>query len=681
MSTNVVTANFKGEWSCITEPLWQWDFGQVLEITGIDDLPSSCEVHFANFSVGSSVSSIASNGRVSIPNQMLTSGNPVYAWIYLSAGETDGETEYKITIPVNRRAMPSDETPTPQDKSALAQAVDALNTAAENAAETVAASIVDDTLAVSGKAADAAVTGQELSDLKSDFDDITETVHSKNVFDPTTAVIGYNIWISDQGKAHENSNSYLSGFIPVSPGDVIRYYRLTSNDTFYNITGTNFAAIAEYSSADESTFIAGATYSNPYTVQSGNYIRFCNPKSHIQDDKINAVTINQELTASTIDYYSISTYPIDNPQVLTNKNDIVSLNTFVNNLDNVTSIGITPYSTAFINFPMLSGVRTDLYHNNILYGCYNRFIGAHCGNGLATNHKDSISFTPNDSSSLTGAVMVYAKNTSDFDDIGQNVSISIKIVKTTDGNGSTKKVLLIGDSMTASGKYQNFVNQYFENDGMTVEWLGTKTSPFGLNHEGRNGWRAYTYTHFASTSSSDGEGEATTNAFWNPSSSKFDFSYYMAQQGYSGVDIVFINLGTNDVGRANHSTDSDITAGWQEMISSIHDYDSNIDIVLWLCPMQCLMLGSSVLTRSTPRMHKIISDNYRSNQWGKNNVWILPSYLALDPVYGFPISTVARNQYDATLVEEPTDTVHPSDSGYHQLANPIIAMIKHIGSL
>lgn len=189
MPTNVITANFNGAWSCVTAPLWQWDFGQILEITGIDNLPATFEVHFANFSVGSSVSSIATDGRVTIPNQLLTSGNPVYAWIYLSAGETDGETEYKITIPVNRRAMPSDETPTPQDRSAIAQAIAALNTAAQDAAETVASEIVDPTLEVSGKAADAAKTGEELSNLKSDLNEITEVSSNLLKFLNTTKTV------------------------------------------------------------------------------------------------------------------------------------------------------------------------------------------------------------------------------------------------------------------------------------------------------------------------------------------------------------------------------------------------------------------------------------------------------------------------------------------------------------
>jgi hypothetical protein len=219
---------------------------------------------------------------------------------------------------------------------------------------------------------------------------------------------------------------------------------------------------------------------------------------------------------------------------------------------------------------------------------------------------------------------------------------------------------------------------------MTVEWLGSKTSDFGLRHEGRYGWRAYTYTHFAETTAADNEGTPTTNAFWNPSTNKFDFAFYMSQQGYSGVDIVFINLGTNDFARGNHNTDEDVYSAWNEIITSIHSYDANIDIVLWMCPPACLMNGIGAAFSAIYqhyRMRKIIWDNWTSNQWGKNHVWIMPSHLCIDPVHGFPSHEVTRNEYDSELVEEATDLTHLSDSGYQQLANPIVAMIKYIGSL
>ena len=50
---NIITANFSGGGtSATTAPLWQWDYGQVLCITGIEDLPAAFEVHFSTNKTG-----------------------------------------------------------------------------------------------------------------------------------------------------------------------------------------------------------------------------------------------------------------------------------------------------------------------------------------------------------------------------------------------------------------------------------------------------------------------------------------------------------------------------------------------------------------------------------------------------------------------------------------------------
>ena len=107
-SPNIITANFSGgKTSATTAPLWQWDYGQVLCITGIEDLPAAFEVHFStNKSGGVSTVAVGADGQVTIPNVLLTIGKSLNAWIYLSDAQGEGETEYAITIPVKARPMP-----------------------------------------------------------------------------------------------------------------------------------------------------------------------------------------------------------------------------------------------------------------------------------------------------------------------------------------------------------------------------------------------------------------------------------------------------------------------------------------------------------------------------------------------------------------------------------------------
>ena len=105
---NIITANFSGGGtSATTALLWQWDYGQVLCITGIEDLPAAFEVHFStNRTGGVSTTAVGADGQVTIPNVLLTIGKNLNAWIYLSDAQGEGETEYSILIPVKARPMP-----------------------------------------------------------------------------------------------------------------------------------------------------------------------------------------------------------------------------------------------------------------------------------------------------------------------------------------------------------------------------------------------------------------------------------------------------------------------------------------------------------------------------------------------------------------------------------------------
>lgn len=112
------------------EPLYQYDYGQVLILTGVE-LPMAYEVHFSNGTVGESKTSVGGADGVVVPDEYLTSGESVYVWLFLHEGNADGETEYKGMIPVIRRARPSDAEPTPVQQDAITQAIAALNEAVE----------------------------------------------------------------------------------------------------------------------------------------------------------------------------------------------------------------------------------------------------------------------------------------------------------------------------------------------------------------------------------------------------------------------------------------------------------------------------------------------------------------------------------------------------------------------
>ena len=136
MNGNITTAPLGGNRNIKTKPLYQYDYGQVLKIVGVT-LPAAYEVHFSNQLHGVATIQIGNADGVVIPDIYLTTGEPVYAWVYLHTGTDDGETEYTITIPVVRRASISDAEPTPVQQDVITQAIAALDAAVAQTAQDV----------------------------------------------------------------------------------------------------------------------------------------------------------------------------------------------------------------------------------------------------------------------------------------------------------------------------------------------------------------------------------------------------------------------------------------------------------------------------------------------------------------------------------------------------------------
>lgn len=137
---NITIADFSGGGrKATTAALWQYDYGQILQFSGIEGLPSAYEVHFSNDRIaGEAITQIGNEHGVAIPDEYFLSGKPIFAWIFLHAGANDGETEYQVTIPINKCSRPADQPPTPVERSVITQAIAALNVAvtrSEEAAE------------------------------------------------------------------------------------------------------------------------------------------------------------------------------------------------------------------------------------------------------------------------------------------------------------------------------------------------------------------------------------------------------------------------------------------------------------------------------------------------------------------------------------------------------------------
>jgi lysophospholipase L1-like esterase len=228
---------------------------------------------------------------------------------------------------------------------------------------------------------------------------------------------------------------------------------------------------------------------------------------------------------------------------------------------------------------------------------------------------------------------------------------------------SEKKFLFIGDSLTDFNVYLTELKNLL---GANLTLLGTRgTAP--VKHEGRGGWSTVNYVSNATVG-------ATVNAFWNTSTSAFDFSYYMTQQGYTSLDYVVIFLGTNDL-----STGEDnVVANIKTMINSIQAYNSAIKVFVVQTPPPS---NSQYIFGEGRIFHWDVKKKYQGfdKRFMTEFTNTIPVYINLDSVNDFPTKQVqisARNTGTRTV---SSDRYHPNNYGYYKIADIIYnTIIKEI---
>ena len=127
---NIIKAHFGALREVTTAPVWQYNYGQKLEIDGIPNLPSTFEIHYSNSkSRGTAKRWIGYNGVVDVLDEYFRSGADIWGFIFLHEGEDDGQTEYVIHIPVKERSEAEDSEPTPVQRDIVDETIAALNSA------------------------------------------------------------------------------------------------------------------------------------------------------------------------------------------------------------------------------------------------------------------------------------------------------------------------------------------------------------------------------------------------------------------------------------------------------------------------------------------------------------------------------------------------------------------------
>lgn len=339
--------------------------------------------------------------------------------------------------------------------------------------------------------------------------------------------------------------------------------------------------------------------------------------------------------------------------------------------DNTTKLKIVPPPEIY----GVIGKEVNTYFNNFIFGDLES-VAIRKYHGEGNCFSDKIQHIP--SSQYKGACKLEITDLKNYNNKIAELDLKFNFVQANSGDGITRKVMIIGDSLVEAGKTTGELVNLFSSDVMNIELVGTKGS--GTNkHEGRSGWSSYDYLSTKTFNNS-------TNAFLN-TSNNFDFSYYMTQNPtLEKPDWIFIQLGINDTFRPMNGTK--IEDNIQTMINSIHAYDANIKVGVALAPMVNSQQDSwADGTNGGQDRKKFLIDLYervieKFKEREDEKIFIVPTNTCIDTVNNFITKTIKVNsRKNGKTKEVCADPIHPADSGYFQIADAYYYFLKCKASL
>lgn len=515
--------------------------------------------------------------------------------------------------------------------------------------EVTAAIAVGDTLTVGTNiaAVPKGVAGG-VTELKSAIDenlmDYVHTINPTNWYNPSGMASG--VLGVDGSVTPNDSRVYSNYYIPVVPGNTVRLTRTDNSGSLYIYKVTAYDSEKNVLSA-KGMNSAGYTYLIPSGVA---YIKFTMNTQSVLSTTMLTVSGDKPTTYSAyFDPYNVLT-----KNFLTADADaimqLLTNGTFsTKNLAN--RYGCALPKTKFFQ---TIGLPETWYKKNMVTPP-TEYVNCGIGTAYCTDDGKGVTFQNESAlSSVNGYTWYY-------------YDVLLNLVDYTNGTGGygwprriiaedlpNCSVLVIGDSTVDHDVMTGTMLSYFTGKGKTLTLLGTLGSDGNYN-EGRAGWTSADYF-------TDKQYNGVTNPFYNPTSETFDFSYYMTNQGYSGVDYVVIQLGINDLYHSNASAIEPLWNNISGMIDSIISYDSNIKVILNL----------PTTPNSDPSQHSVSEFLYR------NIVMRYNEYAEKNALSKYGTASV-RCSYCHLILDPDTDirdNVHPTNAGYGKMAMEVINQIN-----
>ncbi|MBQ9080171.1 MAG: SGNH/GDSL hydrolase family protein [Clostridia bacterium] len=289
-----------------------------------------------------------------------------------------------------------------------------------------------------------------------------------------------------------------------------------------------------------------------------------------------------------------------------------------------------------------------------MYTCF-----SYSGSGTKRITARSITITPTsaETATLTFSIKKYVD--------GELVVIYSKAVRLVSVAASNVSVtgLVVGDSRIADGTLVDSLKTRF---GSSLTLIGTLKTGSGNAHEGRGSWSTSNYLSYASA-------VGMNNPFYNSTTKKFDFGYYLTSNSLSSPDFVLFYLGAND----GYSALSVLNYG--EIISSIQAYNKanskQVKILImheYLAPVDGFSV-SYAFDAAQRRDEQFTYFDRLSTAFGgreSEGIYLIPAHTCIN-------GTDDRIQTDGAI----SDVIHLSKNGYRKQADIVSAYIYAIFSV
>lgn len=497
-----------------------------------------------------------------------------------------------------------------------------------------------------------------------------------NLCDTSKMTVGYNGDTTGFGKYGSNSIYVCTEPITVSAGDKLSFWKLSNSKV--NATSVEVRFVTAYDT--DCNLVECATYIPTYTVpDNAIYVMVTFTLSTLGEDK-NLAYIQRHEVISTYQGYKNPLEPIY--KIKSSTIDAIVANTI--------HVCLPPE----ICIP--SGYTIELYNNQCCLEAdkyHIQWIGDY---GTAYDWKYSI--TGDDD--LIGKDFTLTMNVVNDDlSVIEQASTEIKFVS---NEISTDQLIIpIGDSLTNGKLWLN--NIYSTLSNKKVAFRGTRgiTDPTvvnGITHEGRSGAGTEWYNSGTSTYTFDSNGlstlpDLTTNPFWNTTTDAFDFDYYCNSaadggagyfQDVDGNDIslaptgVLIFLGANGVSLDAGPATKNIVG----LVDLIRNSTKGASIPIYVvnthyrAPYIVATSADGFDTNASGEFkfqndvkYQNLMKKLNTELLSKENVHVIPVAVTHDSAHNFPHEEENVNPYNSdSTIKKYTDTIHPSDAGYKQMA-------------